>query len=502
MAITQIQSQKLAQKLTYQQIQLINILGLPTIALEQHIANEMAINPALEYDTSEADEENKDEEKEETEAAEDQVSEGKLGEDYDYQDYMDRDTLDDYKYEANNHVKEDEKREQVFLEENDFTVSLMDQLCLFPISEKEKEIGLHLLKTFDSDGYLRRDLGDIVDEFSFTHQMATEEEFKTVLAMIQKLEPIGIGARDLRECLLLQLENQKQKTKDTYNAIKIIKDYMEELATKNFDNIKKSLKLDDEDLKDALLEIKKLNPVPAGSSAESTGKAATIDPDFTVTVDGDKVELFLNSSKHPPLKISDDYTEMLNTYAKSKDKSMREASSFIKSKVESAKWFIEALQQREKLMITVAKAIVRHQKQFFITGDDADLKPLILKTIAEEIGSDISTVSRIVISKYIQTSYGILLMKRLFTEGLSTTNGEVVSTNKVKKILLECIESEDKSNPLSDEQLAFLLMQKTYSIARRTVAKYREELNIPSKNFRRIVPNPNASQKPKYLYTQ
>jgi RNA polymerase sigma-54 factor len=487
MAITQIQSQKLTQKLTYQQIQLINILGLPTIALEQHIANEMAINPALEYDTTDAENEEsaKEDEQEETELPEDHLSEGKLGEDYDYQDYMDRDSLDDYKYEANNHVKEDEKREQVFLEDHDFTHSLIDQLFLLPISEKEKEIGLHLIKTFDSDGYFRRELGDVVDEFSFTHQMATEEEFKNVLDKIRKLDPVGIGASDLKECLLLQLENQKEKTKDTYTAIKIVKNHMEELATRNFESIKHTLKLDGEDLKDALSEIKKLNPVPAGSSAETAGKAATIEPDFTVTVDGDKVELFLNSSKHPPLKISDDYTEMLNSYSKSKDKTMREASSFIKSKVESAKWFIEALQQREKLMITVAKAIVRHQKQFFITGDDADLKPLILKTIAEEIGSDISTVSRIVISKYIQTSYGTLLMKRLFTEGLSTTNGQVVSTNKVKKILMECIESEDKSNPLSDEQLAFLLMQKTYSIARRTVAKYREELNIPSKNLRK-----------------
>ncbi len=488
MAIIQSQTQKLTQKLTHQQIQLINILGLPTIALEQHIANEMAINPALEFDTVEKEtneEDNQENDESEVPQTDDYIAEAKIGEDYDYKDYMDRDSLDDYKYEANNHVKEDEKREQVFLENHDFTVSLITQLGLLPITAEEKEIGIYLINTLDNDGYLRRPIADIADEFSFVNYFVSEETVNTVLNKIKTLDPIGIGAKDLKECLLLQLQHKKEKTKDTYNAIKILESHMNELSVKNFDIIKRTLKIDNEELQDALSEIKKLNPAPAGSTKESGGKAITIEPDFTVTVEGDKVELFLNSAKHPPLKISDDYTEMLNTYSKSKDKSLREASSFIKSKVESAKWFIEALQQREKVMITVAKAIVKHQKKFFLTGDEADLKPLILKTIAEEIDSDISTVSRIVISKYIQTSYGTLLMKHLFTEGLSTTNGEIVSTKEVKKVLMECVNMEDKNNPLSDEQIAHMLMQKTYSIARRTVAKYREELNIPSKNFRR-----------------
>lgn len=487
MAIIQSQTQKLTQKLTHQQIQLINILGLPTIALEQHIAAEMAINPALEFDNVEAESEaeNEQDNEPEVERTDDQIAEPKLGEDYDYQDYMDRDQLDDYKYEANNHTKDDEKREQVFLESHDFTVGLINQLNLLPVTDKQKEIGLYLINTLDSDGYLRRDIADIADEYSFVNDFVSEEELIEVLDKIKSLDPIGIGAKDLKECLLLQLNAKREKTKDTYTAITILKNHMTELSVRNFENIKKTLKIDNEELQDALTEIKKLNPTPAGSSVESAGRAVTIVPDFSVTVENDKVELFLNSAKHPPLKISDDYTEMLNTYSKAKDKSMREASSFIKTKVESAKWFIEALQQREKLMITVAKAIVRHQKKFFLTGDEADLKPLILKTIAEEIDSDISTVSRIVISKYIQTTYGTLLMKSLFTEGLSTTNGEIVSTKEVKKVLMECVNTEDKSNPLSDEQIAYMLMQKTYSIARRTVAKYREELNIPSKNFRR-----------------
>lgn len=487
MAIIQSQTQKLTQKLTHQQIQLINILGLPTIALEQHIANEMAINPALEYDTveNESSDEDSQENKEPEILSDDHIAEAKLGEDYDYKDYMDRDSLDDYKYEANNHTKDDEKREQVFLESHDFTVALIAQLELLPIDEKQKEIGRYVINTLDNDGYLRRPLADIADEFSFVHEFVTEEEIEVVLNKIKTLDPLGIGAKDLKDCLLIQLRHKKEQTKDTYNAIKILEEHMNELSVKNFDTIKRTLKIDNEELQDALSEIKKLNPVPAGSTKESGGKAISIEPDFTVMVEGDNVELFLNSAKHPPLKISDDYSEMLNTYSKSKDKSLREASSFIKSKVESAKWFIEALQQREKVMITVAKAIVKHQRKFFLTGDEADLKPLILKTIAEEIDSDISTVSRIVISKYIQTSYGTLLMKHLFTEGLSTTNGEIVSTKEVKKVLLECVNTEDKNNPLSDEQIAHLLMQKTYSIARRTVAKYREELKIPSKNFRR-----------------
>ncbi len=468
MSLIQSQTQKLTQKLTHQQIQLINILALPTVALEQHIANEMAINPALEFDNLDNNEtedyqDGDDTQDYDNEAGEDYVSEGKLGEDYDYKDYMDRDSLDDYKYEANNHVKDDEKREQVFLESHDFTISLITQLNLLPITAKEKEIGAYLINTFDSDGYLRRSIEDIADEFSFVHEFVTEKELQDVLAKIKTLDPVGIGAKDLKECLLLQLHYKKEKTKDTYTAINILENHMDELSAKNFESIKRKLKIDDDDFQDALAEIKKLNPMPAGSSKENTHTAISIIPDFSVVVDGEEVELFLNSSKHPPLKISDDYTEMLNTYSKAKDKSMREASNFIKTKIDSAKWFIEALQQREKLMITVAKAIVKHQKKFFITGDEADLKPLILKTIAEEIGSDISTVSRIVFSKYIQTAYGTLLMKSLFSEGLTKTTGEVVSTREIKKVLQECVNAEDKENPLSDEQIAYYLMKQTYT---------------------------------------
>jgi RNA polymerase sigma-54 factor len=484
MAIIQSQTQKQTQKLTSQQIQLHNILALPTVALEQYIANEMAINPALEFENDEA--ETQDEVKEEYEA-EEQTPEARLGEDYDHTDYMDRDTLDDYRYEVNNHGSDDDKREQIYLESHDFVSLLCEQLDLLFIPEKDKEIGRYLINTLDEDGYLRRKISDVADELSFVHNtFVTEEELERIMKIIQTLEPIGIGARTLRECLLLQLNSKKLKTRETWNAIKIVRDHMEELSTKKFDKIKSELKIDDDDFKDAIAEIKKLNPCPAGSTRETTRSAITIEPDFSVMINDGKVELFLNSAKHPPLKISDDYVEMLDTYAHSKDKSMKDAAGFIKNKIESARWFIEALQLREKTMISVTRAIVKHQQKFFITGDPADLRPLILKTIAEEINSDISTVSRIASSKYILTEYGTILIKDLFVEGLNTLSGESVSTNEVKLKLIECVKAEDKNNPLSDEEIAKLLIAKNYSIARRTVAKYREELNIPSKNFRKV----------------
>jgi len=487
MAIIQTQSQKQTQKLTSQQIQLHNILALPTVALEQYIANEMAINPALEFEATEAETEPVEQEEENPHESEDKALEGKLGEDYDHTDFMDRESLDDYRYEANNHANTDDKREQIYLESHDFTSLLTDQLNLLLIPDKQKELANYLINTLDEDGYLRRKIGDIADELSFVHNtFVTEEQLEEVLAIIQTLEPYGIGARHLQECLLLQLQRKRFQTKETFLAIKILKNHMEDLSAKKFDKIRVDLGIDHDDFQDAIAEIRKLNPRPGGSNRENTRSAITIEPDFSVVINDGKVELYLNSAKHPPLRISGDYTEMLNTYSNSKDKSLKEASGFIKGKVESAKWFIEALQLREKTMISVGRAIVKHQQKFFLTGDPADLRPLILKTIAEEISSDISTVSRIASSKYIQTEYGTILIKDLFVEGLTAVNGELVSTNEVKLKLIECVKSEDKANPLSDEEIARLLISKNYAIARRTVAKYREELNIPSKNFRKV----------------
>lgn len=486
MAIIQTQSQKQTQKLTSQQIQLHNILALPTVALEQYIANEMAINPALEFDNLDAEPEVEQEDDSAFEN-EDKTPEPKLGEDYDHTDYMDRESLDDYRYEANNHAGIDEKKEQVYLDSFEYTGLLSEQLELLFISEKQKELGRYIINTLDEDGYLRRKMTDLADELSFVHNtFVTEAELEIVLSSIQTLDPAGIAARDLQECLLLQLQRKCLKTKETFHAITILKKHMDDLIAKRLEKIRTELQIDQEDLQDALKEIRGLNPRPAGSNRESSRSAITIEPDFSVIINDGKVELFLNSAKHPPLKISEDFTDMLSHYSHAKDKAGREASGFIKGKVESAKWFIEALQLREKTMISVGKAIVRHQQKYFLSGDEADLRPLILKTIAEEINSDISTVSRIASSKYIQTEYGTILIKDLFVEGLTGVNGEAFSTNEVKLKLIECVKEEDKNNPLSDEEIARLLISKNYAIARRTVAKYREELNIPSKNFRKV----------------
>ena len=487
MAVLQIQSQKQTQKLTFKQIQLFNIVTLHTVELEQYIANEIAANPALEYDLEQNNPEDKDLQNEEDEPNDDAISEGKLGEDYDFTDYMDKDLLDDYKYEVNNNGSEENKREQIIIENEHFTRNLISQLNMLPLSDKEKQLGIYIIESLDDDGYLRSDVGELADELSFQHNvLITTNELITVLDKIKQFDPAGIAAKDLQECLLLQLKAKKLKTKDTFNAVKILSNFMQELSDKKFDLIRSSLKLYEEDFYDALDEIKSLNPKPAGSTYKNSNTAITIIPDFTVTVDGNNVELFLNQAKQPALKISEEYTEMLSDYSKSKDKSLKEASSFIKDKVENAKWFIEALQQRESMMILVARAIVKHQKQFFITGNRNDLKALILKNIAEEIGSEISTVSRIANNKYIATSMGNILIKDLFVQGMSNSNGEIVSTNEIKQVLVNCIEKENKSKPLSDEEIVKLLEEKKYLISRRTIAKYRDELNIPNKNFRKI----------------
>lgn len=487
MAIIQSQTQKQTQKLTFKQIQLFNIVALHTVELEQYIANEMAANPALEYDTDEPTPDTEDSQQEDAkELDEDYVSEGKLGEDYDYTDYMDKDSLDDYKYEANNNSGEEDKREQIILESNHFTQGLIEQLNMLPVSDKEKQLGMYIIESLDDDGYLRRDISELADELSFQHNVfVNEDELIVVLDKIKQFDPVGIGAKDLQECLILQLKAKQPKTKDTFNAITILKDFMQDLSAKRFDVIKEALNLTDEDITDAMDEIKVLSPKPAGISRENSNTAVTIVPDFTVTVDGDHVELFLNQAKQPALKINEEYVEMLNEYSKSKDKGLKEASVFIKDKVENAKWFIEALQQRESMMVSVARAIVKHQKQFFITGNRNDLKALILKNIAEEINSDVSTVSRIANSKYIATPMGTLLIKDLFVQGMADANGEVVSVNKIKQVLVSCIQEEDKSKPFSDDELVKLLEQKKYLISRRTIAKYRDELNIPNKNYRK-----------------
>lgn len=490
MAISQLQSLKQTQKLTTKQIQLFNIIALPTVELEQYITNEMAINPALEFDNEieQLDEFQEIElgEAEVDDFGDDKISEGVLGEDYDYTDYMDKDSLDDYKLEVNNSSADDDKKETVIVGNSNFTEFLVSQLNLLPISQKEKEIGEHIIESLDDDGYLRATLADLADEISFKNGLFVQEvEIKLVLNHIQSFEPRGIGAQNLQECLLLQLKLKSLKTKETYHAISILENCMDDLVAKKFDRIKKHLKLDDDELNDAVSEIKSLNPKPASTSSDSTSVSTAIVPDFTVNINDGEVDLYLNQYKQPALKISTDYTEMLGEYSKSKNKELREASSFIKDKVENAKWFIEALQQRESMMILVAKAIVNHQKKYFLTGDRNDLRPMILKDVALTIGADISMISRIANSKYINTSFGTILIKDLFVQGIANEQGDMVSTNELKQEIINIINTEDKCNPYTDDEIVKLLAAKKCVISRRTVGKYRDEMSIPNKSLRK-----------------
>jgi RNA polymerase sigma-54 factor len=492
MALHLSQNLKQTQKLTTKQIQLFNILALPTIELEQYIANEMALNPALEFETDDVEPQEKiDNELDLTDSEfgeEEKVNEGVLGEDYDYSDYMDRDSLDDYKYEVNNSGSEETKRETIFLHSTNFTEQAIEQLNLLTVSldKRQKELAVYLLESLDSDGYLRTSLSDLADEISFQRGIfVDEQELEGALKIIHTLEPFGIGARNLQECLLIQLNHIPLKTKDTYNAISILTNHFEDLTLKKNKQILVALKISKEELEDAMEELKTLNPKPANSSSETVNSNVAIIPDFTVSVDGDQVELFLNQAKQPALKISTEYIDILNDYSKSKDKEIKKASLFFKDKVESAKWFIEALQQRESMMVLTAKAIVNHQKKFFITGDKNDLEPMILKNIAEKIGSDVSTISRIANTKYITTPFGTLLIKDLFVQGIANDNGVMISTHEIKSEINKHICSEDKHNPMSDEQIVKLLAKRNYQVSRRTVAKYRDELNIPNKTLRK-----------------
>lgn len=490
MSLMQTQDLKQLQKITSQQIQFYSILALQTNALEEYIENEIAANPALEFES--AEEAPKEQESEISDLNETPESdyeetypEGKLGEDYDYTDYMDRDSLDDYKFDSNNYNDEQSKRESIHTEKSDFRSSLISQLQCHFISEEEMELGIYVINSLDDDGYLRKSTADIADEISFSQsRFVSEDKIEKVRSLIHTLEPAGMAACNLQECLLIQLKQLPEKNQYTELAIQILEKYSDELAAGKLMVISNALGIEDKDLKAALKEIRKTNPKPGGCSKEDNGGAITIQPDFTVLVSDEKVELFLNSPKHAMLKINEECAEIAKN-ASSKRKS-NDSGSYIKSKVESAKWFIEALKQRDSLMIKVAKAVVKHQHKFFLTGDPMDLNPLILKNIAEEISADISTVSRIVNSKYIQTSFGTILIKSLFAEGMSKSDGEVVSTNEVKKMIVECLNAEDKNNPLSDEQIVERLADKNYLIARRTVAKYREELNIPNRKIRKV----------------
>jgi RNA polymerase sigma-54 factor len=493
MALKQTQSLRLQQKLSPQQIQLMKLIQLPVMALEQRIKEELESNPALEEEgdaTSENDEEfaadeppttEDDRESDDTDATiskEDDVS---------YEDFVDEDEFADYKYQVNNSGKDNDFKEIPIRESTDFHDQLEEQLGLLDLDERLYTIGLYLIGCIDDDGYIRRDTGSIVDDLAFTQNIsATPEDVEHMIKVLQKFDPPGIAARTLQECLLLQLERSDEQTREVQLAIEVVKQCMEEFSKKHYDKIAKKINIGEDDLKDVIAEITKLNPKPGGAG-QSTQSIQEVIPDFVITTNNGEPELSLTSRNMPDLKVSQEYMEMLTRYNKQKDKSAKEASGFIKNKIENAQWFIDALFQRQQTLLLAMNAIMQYQKEYFVTGDETKLKPMILKDIAEKVGLDISTVSRVANSKYVTTSFGTFPLKYFFSESLSTDSGEEVSSREVKKILEDCISAENKKKPLTDDALCKILKEKGYNIARRTVAKYREQLDIPVARMRKEI---------------
>lgn len=474
-------SQKLLQKLSPQQIQLMKLLQVPTMELEQRIKEEIEENPALEEGAEDSEDYGED--------YDDGGDVTESEQEFDINDYLD-DDLPQYKTSVNNKGADDEEKAVPLSGGVSFHDILTSQLGLRKMTQKERIIAEIIIGNIDEDGYLRRDLDAIVDDLAFTQNiMVSEEEAEDVLFLVQDFEPAGVGARDLRECLLLQLERQHSADIATHTAKKILEKCFDEFTKKHYDKIKAKFEIEEDDLKDAVDVIVRLNPKPGNSLKESTNSKniQQIIPDFILTEEDGELELSLNSRNAPQLKISKTYEQMLRSYSEGAQtsKSDKEAVMFVKQKLDSAKWFIDAIQQRQQTLLLTMKAIVDYQQDYFLSGDETDLKPMILKDIADIVGMDISTISRVANSKYVQTPYGIMSLKYFFSESLSTTSGEEVSTREVKKILQDAIDGENKAKPLTDQRLTDLLKEKGYNIARRTVAKYREQLNIPVARLRK-----------------
>lgn len=474
---------KLQQKLSPQQIQLMKLLQVPTVELEQRIKDEIEENPALE----EGREKSEDEFEQQDDYGED-LSDSR--DDFDVSDYLDSDSS--YQTYSNNSSAEDDEYNVPLSGGETFQENLSKQISLRLRDDKKLIIAQNIIGNLDESGYLRRELINMCDDLAFKFNiMAEEEEIEEVLLVVQQLEPSGIAARNLQECLLLQLERKMAKSIDDDNdhledAIEVIEKQFESFTKKHYSKIIDRLSIDEERLKIAIEEITKLNPKPAGAIKESAIPVQHIIPDFILTDDDDGLNLALNARNAPELRLSNTYANMFDTYDKSKKtKQDKEAVLFIKQKLDSARWFIDAIKQRQNTMMVTMQAIIEHQREYFMSGDETKLNPMILKDIAEKVDLDISTISRVTNTKYIQTPFGTFLLKSFFSESLSTQSGEDVSTREVKKILQDIIDAESKKKPLTDDKLAELLKDKGYNIARRTVAKYREQLDIPVARLRK-----------------
>ncbi len=492
MSLSQSLQQKLLQKLSPQQIQLMKLLQVPTANLEERVKEELEENPALEMGEEGSGDEFGEDLQEPMDDSMDELMDGSE-DDYanaDMTEYIvdDDGEIADYKTRDDNYPEMDDQKVIPIRVETTLHDLVVDQLGMLELDERRFKIAEQIVGSLDDDGYLRRELSSIADDLAFRQSMVVEEkEIEELVEQIQQFDPAGICARNLQECLLLQLKRKLGEGKSVALAIQILSKYFEEFTKKHYEKIQHNLNLNDDQIRDVINQIIKLNPKPGGNIGEINKAETYIIPDFYIINNNGRLELSLNARNAPDLRISEGYRDMLKDYEKGSktDKRQKEAVLFIKQKIDSAKWFIDMIKQRQETLINTMSAIISHQEEFFLTGDETNMRPMILKDIAELTGLDISTVSRVANSKFVQTEFGTYRLKFFFSESLSTDSGEEVSTREVKKILNDIIEAEDKRKPLSDEILTDMLQAKGYNIARRTVAKYREQLNVPVARLRK-----------------
>ena len=476
---------RLSQKLSPQQIQLMKLIQLPTQAFEQRLKQELEENPALDNGKEQLDEYDADLSNE----YDDYGNETIAAEDINVDDYLSDDEIPNYRLQANNYSVDDEEKNVPYASGTSFNQHLKTQLNTFRLSDEDREIAEFLIGSVDESGYIRRPLEDIVDDLAFTQNIFTSDEnVEKILTVVHELDPAGVGARNLQECLLIQLR-RKEPTPSIELAIDILNRSFEHFTKKHYKKLLQKFDISEVELRDAILEIERLNPKPGGSYAGNTKIIEHIVPDFTIRIVEGILELTLNGRNAPELHVSKEYNDMLKGYkdTRQKTKSQKDAVMFIKQKLDAAKWFIDAIKQRQQTLLVTMNAILHYQEEYFLTGDERKLKPMILKDIADMINMDVSTVSRVANSKYVDTPYGTKLIKEFFSESMKNEQGEDVSTREIKKILETVIEEENKKKPLTDEKLATILKEKGYPIARRTVAKYREQLDIPVARLRKKI---------------
>ena len=476
---------KLSQKLSPQQIQLMKLIQLPTQAFEQRLKQELEENPALERGKENAAEDFDDTYSDQDFGDNEQIN----ADDINVDDYLSDDEIPSYRLHSNNYSADDESKTIPYAAGTSFTQQLTDQLNTFRLNDNDYQIAKFLIGSIDDSGYIRRPLLDLMDDLAFTQNIYTDiETIENVLNVVQQLDPPGVGARDLQECLLIQLY-RKVQTPNTELAAAMIENAFEQFTKKHYQKLLKKFCISEIQLKDAILEIERLNPKPGSSFSNNLRSIEHVVPDFTIKIIEGELELTLNGRNAPELHVSKSYNEMLLGYKASKEKSkaQKEAVLFIKQKLDAAKWFIDAIRQRQQTLLLTMSAIMQYQKDYFLSGDEEQLRPMILKDIADEVDMDVSTISRVANSKYVDTPYGTKLIKEFFSESMTNDQGEEVSTREIKSILKTVISEEDKKKPLTDEKLAKILKEKGYPIARRTVAKYREQLDLPVARLRKEI---------------